>query len=58
MPEYVGLIGSKRRVQGLFDLLEKEGFFSRELTDRIHNSELPSYRAVTPDESQSPYWPS
>lgn len=49
MPEYVGLIGSKRRVQGLFDLLEKEGF-SRELTDRIHTPIGLPIGAVTPDE--------
>ena len=34
-PRYLGMIGSKRRVIALFQLLEEEGF-PRELLDRIH----------------------
>ena len=34
-PRYLGMIGSKRRVAGLFRLLEEEGF-SREALDKIH----------------------
>lgn len=34
-PRYLGMIGSRRRVAGLFRLLEEEGF-SREALDRIH----------------------
>lgn len=34
-PRYLGMIGSKRRVLGLFQRLEDEGF-SRETLDRIH----------------------
>ncbi len=49
IPEYVGLIGSKRRVQGLFDLLEEEGF-SRERMSRIHTPIGLPIGAVTPDE--------
>lgn len=49
MPEYVGLIGSKRRVQGLFDLLEEEGFH-RAWMNQIHTPIGLSIGAVTPDE--------
>ncbi len=49
MPRYVGLIGSKRRVQGLFDLLEEEGF-KREWMDQIHTPIGLSIGAITPDE--------
>lgn len=34
-PKYLGMIGSKRRVAGLLQLLEDEGF-SRDALDRIH----------------------
>lgn len=34
-PKYLGMIGSKRRIIALFDMLEEEGF-SREDLDRIH----------------------
>lgn len=34
-PRYLGMIGSRRRVAGLFNLLEDEGF-SREALDRVH----------------------
>lgn len=34
-PRYLGMIGSRRRVAGLFNLLEEEGF-SREVLDRVH----------------------
>lgn len=49
MPRYVGLIGSTRRVHGLFDLLEEEGF-KREWMERIHTPIGLSIGAVTPDE--------
>ena len=35
MPRYLGMIGSRRRVAGLFQLLEEEGF-SRAALDQIH----------------------
>lgn len=35
MPSYLGLVGSKRRVTGLFQLLEEEGF-DRSLMQQIH----------------------
>ena len=34
-PRYLGMIGSRRRVAGLFRLLQEEGF-SRELLDAVH----------------------
>ena len=34
-PSYLGLVGSGRRVSGLFDILEKEGF-SRDLMEKVH----------------------
>lgn len=34
-PNYLGMIGSKRRVRALFDLLEEEGF-AREKLEKIH----------------------
>lgn len=49
MPRYVGLIGSKRRVQGLFSLLEEEGF-KRAWMDQIHTPIGLSIGAITPDE--------
>ena len=49
MPEYVGLIGSRRRVQGLFDLLELEGL-ERERMSRIHTPIGLPIGAITPDE--------
>jgi xanthine dehydrogenase accessory factor len=49
MPEYLGLIGSKRRVRGLFDMLTDEGF-SKELLERIHTPIGLPIGAVTPDE--------
>lgn len=49
MPFYLGLIGSKRRVRGLFDLLEEEGY-DRVLLDKIHTPIGLSIGAVTPEE--------
>lgn len=48
-PGYLGLIGSKRRVRGLFDMLEEEGY-SRELMDRICTPIGLTIGAVTPEE--------
>ncbi len=48
-PAYLGLIGSKRRVKGLFDLLESEGY-SRANMDRICTPIGLSIGAVTPEE--------
>ncbi|QOY59806.1 XdhC family protein [Thermophilibacter immobilis] len=49
MPRYVGLIGSRRRVRGLFDLLAKEGFDQARM-DLIHTPIGVAIGAVTPDE--------
>lgn len=49
MPAYLGLIGSKRRVSGLFDLMEKNGY-SRELMDRISTPIGIPINASTPKE--------
>jgi xanthine dehydrogenase accessory factor len=49
MPRYVGLIGSRRRVRGLLDLLAEEGFL-REWMDRVHTPIGLPIGAVTPDE--------
>lgn len=49
MPKYLGLIGSKRRVQGLFDVLEDEGF-NREWMNEIYTPIGLSIGAITPDE--------
>ncbi|MBR2778688.1 MAG: XdhC family protein, partial [Firmicutes bacterium] len=48
-PAYLGLIGSRRRVRGLFDMLEEEGF-SREYMDRICTPIGLSIGSVTPEE--------
>lgn len=45
-PHYLGMIGSKRRVIALFQLLEEEGF-SRELLDRVHAPIGLDIRALT-----------
>jgi xanthine dehydrogenase accessory factor len=49
MPQYVGLIGSKHRVKGLFDLLEAEGY-KKELLGQINTPIGVPICAVTPDE--------
>jgi len=49
MPFYLGLIGSKRRVRGLFDLLQEEGH-DKELLDKIHTPIGLSIGAITPEE--------
>ncbi len=48
-PAYLGLIGSKRRVRGLFDMLEEEGY-SREHMDRICTPIGLDIGSVTPEE--------
>ena len=48
-PAYLGLIGSRRRVRGLFDMLEEEGF-PREKMDRICTPIGLAIGAVTPAE--------
>ncbi len=48
-PCYLGLIGSRRRVKGLFDMLEEEGY-SRERMDRICTPIGLTIGAVTPEE--------
>lgn len=48
-PAYLGLIGSKRRVRGLFDMLEDEGY-SREYMNRICTPIGLDIGAVTPEE--------
>lgn len=48
-PFYLGLIGSKRRVKALFEVLEKEGF-DRKLLDSIHTPIGLSIGAITPEE--------
>jgi xanthine dehydrogenase accessory factor len=48
-PTYLGLIGSKRRVKGLLEMLEQEGY-SRERMDRICTPIGLSIGAVTPEE--------
>ena len=48
-PAYLGLIGSRRRVGGLFDMLEEEGL-PRELMDIICTPIGLSIGAVTPEE--------
>ncbi len=48
-PTYLGLIGSRRRVKGLLDLLEQEGY-SREYMDRICTPIGLNIGAVTPEE--------
>ena len=49
MPYYLGLIGSKRRVSGVFDLLEEEGIDRNKLDD-IHTPIGLSIGAITPEE--------
>ena len=48
-PAYLGLIGSRRRVRGLFDMLEEEGY-ARPLMDRICTPIGLNIGAVTPGE--------
>ena len=48
-PEYLGMIGSRRRVRGLFDALAEEGF-DREALGRIHAPIGLMIGAVTPEE--------
>ena len=48
-PAYTGMIGSRRRVRGLFDQLEEEGF-SRERMDRICTPIGLNIGGVTPEE--------
>ena len=48
-PAYTGMIGSRRRVRGLFDRLEEEGF-SRQRMDRICTPIGLNIGAVTPQE--------
>ena len=48
-PRYLGMIGSHRRVKGLFDLLAEEGY-DRERISRIHAPIGLSIGAVTPAE--------
>ena len=48
-PRYLGMIGSRRRVKGLFELLEAEGY-DRERIGRIHAPIGLAIGAVTPAE--------
>ena len=48
-PRYLGMIGSRRRVKGLFDLLAEEGF-DRDRISRVHAPIGLSIGAVTPAE--------
>lgn len=48
-PAYLGMIGSRRRVRGLFDLLSEEGY-SRKALENIHSPIGLSIGAVTPEE--------
>lgn len=48
-PFYLGLIGSKRRVKGLFEALEKEGY-SKTLLEQIHTPIGLEIGAITPEE--------
>ena len=48
-PFYLGMIGSRRRVKGLYDLLEKEGF-DRGVLEGIHSPIGLPISAVTPTE--------
>lgn len=48
-PRYLGMIGSRRRVKGLFELLGEEGF-DRDRIGRIHAPIGLSIGAVTPQE--------
>lgn len=49
IPSYLGIIGSKRRVSGLFDMLEAEGF-ERSKMDRIYTPIGVPIGAITPAE--------
>jgi len=49
MPAYLGLVGSKRRVSGLFELMEEDGY-SRELMERIYTPIGLPIMATTPNE--------
>ena len=49
LPAYLGMIGSRRRVSELFDLLEEEGF-ARSILDYIHSPIGLKIHAVTPAE--------
>lgn len=48
-PYYLGMIGSKRRVRGLFDMLEEEGY-EREKMNNVHTPIGLSIGAVLPEE--------
>lgn len=48
-PSYLGMIGSRRRVAGLFDLLKEEGF-AQELVDSVHAPIGLRINALTPAE--------
>lgn len=48
-PSYLGMIGSRRRVKGLYQVLEGEGF-DRSLLERIHSPIGLDIGAVTPEE--------
>lgn len=48
-PSYLGMIGSRRRVKGLFDLLAEEGY-DRELISSVHAPIGIDIKAVTPAE--------
>ena len=48
-PLYLGMIGSRRRVAGLFDLLKEEGF-AQELVDSVHAPIGLRINALTPAE--------
>ena len=49
LPSYLGMIGSRRRVKSLYDVLEGEGF-NRNLLEGIHSPIGLSIKAVTPVE--------
>lgn len=49
LPHYLGMIGSSRRVLGLFNLLEQEGF-SRSVLSQIHAPIGLAINALTPKE--------
>ena len=47
---YIGMIGSRRRIAGVFDLLEREEGISREKLSRVHSPIGLAIGAVTPAE--------
>jgi len=49
MPAYLGMVGSRRRIAGLYDLLASEGYDRRKM-EVIHAPVGLSIGAVTPDE--------